>query len=258
MSLLFAKEPIVVNKYLACAIGLNEAVVLQQVNYWVQKSTHEIDGRVWVYNSMSAWQEQFPFWSYDTVKRIFATLVKANLLICGNYNKSKMDKTKWYAINNERLGEIEQSIGAKCPNGEGQNAPLHEGDSAPMDWGNIHQPIPETTQETTTEITQETIVEITTEDIVVALPEWSGFLDMRESLSKKNKKPFTEHAKNLLLKKLIRFHEQGFDVQHILGQSIINNWQDLYEPKPQLGIPFKPSVKDIPAQYTQQETVSRL
>lgn len=146
MSLLFAREPIVVNKDLACAIGLNEAVVLQQVNYWLQKSNHEIDGKVWVYNSMNAWQDQFPFWSYDTVKRIFSSLVKDNLLISGNYNKSKMDKTKWYTINFSRLGEIEQSIGANCPNGEGQYDP--------MDWGNMTQPIPEITQETTAETTE--------------------------------------------------------------------------------------------------------
>lgn len=35
MSLLFAERPLVINTQLAMKIGLNEAIVLQQLHYWL-------------------------------------------------------------------------------------------------------------------------------------------------------------------------------------------------------------------------------
>ena len=35
MSLLMTSQPIVINRDLACRIGLNEAIVLQQLHYWL-------------------------------------------------------------------------------------------------------------------------------------------------------------------------------------------------------------------------------
>ena len=105
---LFDEQPIIANKTLARALGLNEALVLQQINYWIEinkksgKNYH--DGKYWTYNSIRAWQEKdFDYMSVDTVKRTFAKLEKAGYLFIGNYNKDPRDKTKWYTINDEKL-----------------------------------------------------------------------------------------------------------------------------------------------------------
>jgi hypothetical protein len=45
---------------LAAKIGLNEAVVLQQIHYWLGISKHNIEGRTWVYNTYEEWQKQLP------------------------------------------------------------------------------------------------------------------------------------------------------------------------------------------------------
>lgn len=58
---------------------------------------------------------------------------------------------------------------------------------------------------------------------------WMGFIEMRQKI----KKPPTERAAQMLVKKLINFHNRGFDVNEILDQSTVNSWQDLYEPKSQ-------------------------
>ena len=55
-NLLFDKHPLVVNPSLAALIGLNEAIVLQQVHYWL-KHNEEADknfeeGRYWTYNTI--------------------------------------------------------------------------------------------------------------------------------------------------------------------------------------------------------------
>lgn len=61
------------------------------------------------------------------------------------------------------------------------------------------------------------------------LDTWAAFLDMR----KKIKKPATELAQKLLLKKLTAYRAADMDPEQILNQSIMNCWQDLYEPKDQ-------------------------
>lgn len=102
-NLLIDDYPILVLPKLATEIGLNEAIVLQQMHYWLKKSNHNYDGRHWIYNSFPEWQKHFPFWSVMTIKRAVYSLEKQNLLYVGNYNKAKFDKTKWYSINYEKL-----------------------------------------------------------------------------------------------------------------------------------------------------------
>ena len=94
---------------LATIIGLNEAIVLQQVHYWLkikEKSQQDyIDGHYWVYNTYKQWQEQFPFWHINTIQRTFSSLEKKRILLSGNYNSAGFDKTKWYTINYSILNE---------------------------------------------------------------------------------------------------------------------------------------------------------
>ena len=112
---LFDEHPIIANKTLAREIGLNEALVLQQINYWIEinKKTgnNYYEGRYWTYNSIRSWQENdFDYMSYETVKRTFIKLEKQGYLITGNFNKDPRDKTKWYTINDERLTDLYREI----------------------------------------------------------------------------------------------------------------------------------------------------
>jgi hypothetical protein len=111
--LLLDTKPLVVLPELAVAIGLNEAIVLQQIHYWTEinkKASRNLhDGYYWTYNSIKKWQEQFPFWSEKTIRNILERLESEKnksgekLIITGNYNKLKIDRTKWYRINYEKL-----------------------------------------------------------------------------------------------------------------------------------------------------------
>lgn len=101
--LLIDDYPIQVLPKLAELIGLNEAIVLQQIHYWLNNSKHKYDGKTWIFNSYPEWKKQFPFWSLITIKRTIYSLEKQNLLLIGNYNKAKFDKTKWYSINYQTI-----------------------------------------------------------------------------------------------------------------------------------------------------------
>ncbi|HET8627592.1 MAG TPA: hypothetical protein VFL91_09245, partial [Thermomicrobiales bacterium] len=99
--LLIAEPPLQALPTLARTIGLNEALVLQQVHYRLRHARHERDGRRWVYNTYEQWQEEFPFWSVRTLKRIFHALEERGLLLTATYNRSPLDRTKWYAVRYE-------------------------------------------------------------------------------------------------------------------------------------------------------------
>jgi len=163
---LFDEQPILANKALARELGLNEALVLQQINYWIEinkKSGNNYhDGKYWTYNSIRAWQEKdFDYLSVDTVKRTFSKLEKAGYLLVGNYNKDPRDKTKWYTINDNKLEELylelnqrkqekereilEQVSKSAIPNALGQNQPVH--------YGDLHEPLPEITTNNSSKIT---------------------------------------------------------------------------------------------------------
>lgn len=151
MSMLFNFRPLVINPELATRIGLNEAIVLQQVNYWINDKEQGVihSGRRWVFNSYESWVKQFPFWSADTVKRAFTSLVKQGCLDVEQLNKSQHDRTNYYTINHdcELLNDAEQvpsSNGASCPDRQAQDALMDEGKNA--------RSLMVTTTKTTTEI----------------------------------------------------------------------------------------------------------
>jgi hypothetical protein len=77
--LLLDEYPLMVLPKLATEIGLNEAIILQQVHYWLMQCGKERDGKVWVFNTYEDWQKQFPFFSLSTIRRTINKLEKNHL-----------------------------------------------------------------------------------------------------------------------------------------------------------------------------------
>ena len=133
MNLLISEPPLQVLPSLAKRVGLNEAILLQQLHFRSLISSNVRDGHKWIYKTYEEWQEdEFPFWSTDTIKRTIRKLEKDGYIISTSaYNRMKMDKTKWYRINYEMAylptGHNASSRGADCTEGEGQSASCDEG-----------------------------------------------------------------------------------------------------------------------------------
>ena len=109
--LLINEAPLLVQPSLANAIGLNEAIFIQQLHYFCERSRHVFNGNQWVFNTYKQWCDVFPFWSEATIKRIISRLEKMDLVLSsGEFNQFGIDRTKWYRINYEKLAEIEQQI----------------------------------------------------------------------------------------------------------------------------------------------------
>jgi len=104
--LLINEPPLQVLPTLAHKIGLNEAIVLQQVHYWLnpQFNKNLFEGRYWVRNTYEKWQKQFPFLSERTLRRTIMSLEKSGLLI--SYMGGHLKQIKFYTIHYERLNEL--------------------------------------------------------------------------------------------------------------------------------------------------------
>lgn len=100
--LLISDKSLILLPKLAVKIGLNEAVFLQQLHFWLVRSQNSINGKMWVYKTFEEWQQEMPFLSVRTLKRVVSNLKKKKLII----TKQKVHK-QWYTINYEILKTIE-------------------------------------------------------------------------------------------------------------------------------------------------------
>ena len=113
IKLLIDESPLIVLPSLAERIGLDEAIVLQQVHYLVGMSTKVEnsqvykDGYYWVFNSIDQWQSKyFRWWAVPTVKRIFQSLTESHLLIASAFGGGKSHKRLWYRVNHYLVDEL--------------------------------------------------------------------------------------------------------------------------------------------------------
>ena len=122
-SLLIPDNPLIVLPKLAVAFGLEEAIVVQQVYYWLRKNEakemnlplgaqdHFREGRWWTYNSYAGWQEQFPFWSVQKVGRVFRSAEEQGLLLSRQFEVRSWNQRKWYSISDEQLRQFSVPVG---------------------------------------------------------------------------------------------------------------------------------------------------
>lgn len=113
--LLILGAPLQVLPMLAEEIGLNEAIVLQQLHYslWLntqdptKAKTHFKEDRWWTFSSDKEWQaESFPFWRVSTVTSIFARLEDLGYLVAGPFNTPIEDCRRWRTIDYAAVANI--------------------------------------------------------------------------------------------------------------------------------------------------------
>jgi hypothetical protein len=65
---------------------------------------HLHDGHFWTYNTVRAYEKLFPYMNPTKIWRTLTKLEKAGIIIKGDYNKVKFDRTKWYSITKYGMG----------------------------------------------------------------------------------------------------------------------------------------------------------
>lgn len=105
-NLLINEPPLQVLPTLAKTIGLNEAIILQQVHYWLnpQLNKNIFEGKYWVHNTFDQWEQQFAFWSKKTIMRTIAILEDTGFLI--SFVTRDFKKTKYYTLDYGVLNRV--------------------------------------------------------------------------------------------------------------------------------------------------------
>lgn len=224
-------KTLIVNTDLALVLGdLNEAIILNQLNYWLEinkkADKNFINGKYWVYNSYAEWRENdFPYWSEKTIQRTFTRLENKGIVISANYNKMCIDKTKWYSIDFEVLEEMIKAYDSNK---------ISEEDKMSCREGQYDRPIPKNT----------------TKDYSYAFPKGKGTLcfSPEKAVGQSNVKyriddvpyligqyaePNTPGSRIIELRNIIQYfisrYEEESDIRHIdVSDSAIKSIVDAY------------------------------
>jgi hypothetical protein len=149
--LLLDEHPMLVLPSLAVRLGVEGALMLQQIHYWCLRSPERDDGQRWVYNTVRQWAEHFPFWSERTVRRILSELKASGVLLVEEFNAARGDRTPFYAINYQALEGTPPSAQSRGPSGQNARMVRPKRADHPRNLAASIEGT-ETTTETTTEI----------------------------------------------------------------------------------------------------------
>lgn len=211
------------NSKIAQIYGVDEAVFIHNLYWWLAKNEangrHYRDGRTWTYNSMRAFAELFPFWSRRQIERIIRNLKERGAIHIGNFNKEGFDRTQWYAL--------DETVYCIYANGDtGVTEQLHA-------CTQTVTPIPDSKPDSKP-------------DNNTPLPPYDDYEPLNDAICayidnrKKMRAPMTDHAIDLMLKKLRKLTPDKKEQIEILEQSILNGWKGIFpirdcRPKSQKG-----------------------
>lgn len=141
------------------------AILVQHFQFWIMRNKrlnkNYYESRTWSFQTLAEIAACFPYWSFKQVERLMEKMVKLKILIKGNFNRAKFDRTLWYAFANEEKFSISRFREMEIPDSGNGNP-------------EIGTPIPDTKQDTKIK---------------------------RESAARTYQKEFKENIKNLQLMK---------------------------------------------------------
>jgi DNA-binding MarR family transcriptional regulator len=108
------------NTELAKELGVNAAIILNNIAFWTEKKLAnddiEDDGLAYIYNSVHAWNDIFPYLTQSAIKTAMNKLISAGYLVKRNdLNKIAYDRTNHYAMTENALEIFNLTIGQKSP-----------------------------------------------------------------------------------------------------------------------------------------------
>jgi len=85
---------------IAALIGVDAAILFNQIKYWISKCGREIKNEKgkWIYNSLLQWNKQFSYWSMYKIRKTIKLLEDLKLIKSTKANSKKWNHTKWYTV----------------------------------------------------------------------------------------------------------------------------------------------------------------
>lgn len=208
--------------------GVNAAVILQHIAFWIktneanERNYH--DGYYWTYNSLKAFQRLFPYMSERQINTALKKLIAEGVIITGNYNEIRYDRTLWYALSEKgkSILHFDKMDYIKMSNGNIKNVTPIPNNKPNINTDNITDNKKNKGNKTEIDALLENYTQ--NDEIITAMQE---FLKMRKAM----KKPATTRAVQLLLKTLDKLGDTDSEKLNIINQSIERGWQGFFEIK---------------------------
>ncbi len=90
---------------MAIKYDVKAAIVIQHFQDCIYKNKNNDDhfyqGRYWKRYSLEELVTIYPYWTKSIIRGIIKSLRSKNVIITGNFNKNRHDRTTWYAFTNE-------------------------------------------------------------------------------------------------------------------------------------------------------------
>lgn len=94
------------NPELAVRYGVDEAIFIHHLAFWLQKNANEPDhirdGRVWTYDTVSGLCKIFPWWTRRQMERIIRSVCDKGAVETGHFG-ANLDRTIWYTLSPELM-----------------------------------------------------------------------------------------------------------------------------------------------------------
>ena len=105
------------NVKVAVDFSVNIALFLEHLKFWTFKNlankSNIYDGKCWSYDTIEALADYFPYWTKSQRETVINSAVAAGLVVKGNYNKTKFDRTVWYALTETAYGYFPELMAEK-------------------------------------------------------------------------------------------------------------------------------------------------
>lgn len=225
------------NPEIATDVGVEAAVLYQNIQYWCEKNRHNEknfhDGYYWTYNSVKAFCEMFPYMSKDTISRNLKKLEERGYIKTGVFNEVGFDRTKWFADVRSQDSKMQDCISEKC-----------EMDLAKMQNGfsENQKPIPYINTNIKTDINSKKVrtkeasfdAVLDSFEIIRENPNLRETLVEYIKMRKLIKKPLTDRALKLNINEAYKLAGgQPDTMQAIIEQSIKRSWAGVFPLKEQ-------------------------
>jgi len=108
-----------ISPHLANNVGKVEALLLQQLHYWVTSDNKLLgkmhEGKRWFYNSYEEWSKQLKIYSARTIARAVKNLEELGFVLSDVLSPFKGNRTKWYTIDYKKVDPLLLSLNPQKP-----------------------------------------------------------------------------------------------------------------------------------------------
>lgn len=157
--LLIAENPLQVLPSLVSLVGLERAIILQQIHFLLGvPGGHNEDGYHWIHNTAQQWHDNyFTFWHPSSIQKWLKSLADDGFIVSRQFDKEKWDHKNYYRIDYDKLDQA-LADSALADSDDHTNDSASQAESQPLTKLNLDSACeaeslqrlqPETTTETT-------------------------------------------------------------------------------------------------------------